>query len=162
MDSRDGGVRARTMEVVAAAVLAAIGFLAVADSLRIGIAWGAEGPQSGTFPFWIGSLLILSSLATLLRAAFTPSRAMFASFAELRSITRILLPAAVFVVAIQVIGLYVPAALLIAWFMVRLGDHGLVVSLVSGAAAAVIVFVVFETWFLVALPKGPVEAMLGY
>ncbi|WP_297855419.1 tripartite tricarboxylate transporter TctB family protein [Elioraea sp.] len=155
-------MRRRTMEVAAAAAFAAIGILAVADSLRVGITWGADGPQSGTFPFWIGCLLILSSLATLLRAALTPSRALFASAAELRSVARILLPAAAFVAAIQAIGLYVPAAALIAWFLVRLGGHGPAVALASGVVAAALIFVAFELWFLVALPKGPIEAALGY
>ena len=32
----------------------------------------------------------------------------------------------------------------------------------AGLATALVAFVVFEEWFLVALPKGPVEAWLGY
>ena len=32
----------------------------------------------------------------------------------------------------------------------------------AGLAAALVVFVTFEIWFLVALPKGPLEAALGY
>ena len=38
----------------------------------------------------------------------------------------------------------------------------LVVSFPSGALAAGVAFAIFEIWFLVALPKGPLETYLGY
>jgi hypothetical protein len=31
-----------------------------------------------------------------------------------------------------------------------------------GIAAPLVLFLMFEQWFLVPLPKGPIEAMLGY
>ncbi len=33
---------------------------------------------------------------------------------------------------------------------------------VATAAAWIVAFVIFEIWFLVALPKGPLEEFLGY
>jgi hypothetical protein len=162
MADHQGGVRARTAELVAAAAIAALGVLVVADAYRIGIAWDLDGPQSGTFPFWTGLTLIAASLVTFTFAALTRSRAMFATSEELVRVARLFLPASVFVAAVLVIGLYLPAAALVAWFMVVIGGYRLITAALSGLAASTVIFVVFETWFLVALPKGPVEALLGY
>jgi hypothetical protein len=46
--------------------------------------------------------------------------------------------------------------------MIRFGGFRWASALPSGAAAALVAFAVFEIWFLVALPKGPVEGWLGY
>ncbi len=60
------------------------------------------------------------------------------------------------------IGLYLASALLITWFMTRIGDFRLLTAAATGIATALITFVVFEIWFLVALPKGPIETWLGF
>ena len=70
--------------------------------------------------------------------------------------------ASLFVVAIGWAGLYIPAALLIAWFMARLGGFSWRAGLLTGVCIAALAFVTFETWFLVPLPKGPVETWFGY
>ena len=56
----------------------------------------------------------------------------------------------------------VASALLVAWFMVRLGGFPWWKAAGAGVATALVAFVVFEEWFLVALPKGPIETWLGY
>jgi Na+/H+ antiporter NhaA len=66
------------------------------------------------------------------------------------------------VVLIKFIGLYVASALLIGWFMHRHGQHRTVTKIVVSVAVPLVVFVVFERWFLVPLPKGPLEALFGY
>lgn len=157
-----GGVRARTAELVATAAIAALGVLVVADSYRIGIAWDLDGPQSGTFPFWTGLIMIAASLVTFTLAALTRSRTMFATTGELASVARLFVPASLFVGAVLVIGLYLPAAALVAWFMAVIGGYRAITAAPSGLATSAVIFVVFETWFLVALPKGPIEALLGY
>jgi hypothetical protein len=56
----------------------------------------------------------------------------------------------------------VASALLIGWFMHRHGQHRLATKLAVPVAVPLVVFVVFERWFLVPLPKGPLEALFGY
>lgn len=146
------GVKAIAMEVVTALVLAAMGAVAVWDSRRIGAGWNEDGPQSGYFLFWIGLLLMAASLGTLVQAIRPgPGRdAVFVTW-----------PPIVYVVAIPVLGIYVASALLVAYCMVALGGFAWWVAGLSGIATAVVVFVTFELWFLVALPKGPIEELLG-
>lgn len=160
------GVRTVAVEVATSLVLAGVGAAAVWDSRRLGAGWGAEGPQSGYFPFWIGVVLAAASLGNLvlvLRAR--PGAAgggLFVTWPQLRLVLSVLLPTAIYVAAIPFTGLYLASAVLVAWFMIRLGGFRWWVAAGAGLATALVAFVVFEEWFLVALPKGPIETWLGY
>ena len=160
------GPSRRSMEAATATLLMAAGGIAIMDSLRIGAGWGADGPQSGYFPFWLGLILVGASLGNLLAALRPRGRARagapFASWAQLRMVAQVFVPTAVYVAAIPFTGIYLASAALIAFFMIRFGEFRWVTSVPAGAAAALTAFVVFEIWFLVALPKGPVESYLGY
>jgi hypothetical protein len=46
--------------------------------------------------------------------------------------------------------------------MAVIGGYRLLTAVLSGIATSAVIFMVFEIWFLVPLPKGPVEALLGY
>jgi hypothetical protein len=73
-----------------------------------------------------------------------------------------LAPAAAFVVLTQVVGLYVAAALYMGGYMRWIGRHTWVAVALVGLGFPLVTFVVFEKWFLVPMPKGPLEAWLGY
>ena len=167
-ETGEGGGRARgvrAVEIGTALVFGGLAVLAIWDSLRLGAGWGADGPRSGYFPFWLGVILLLASTANLAFAIRSRPRgrvAIFLTGEQARMVMRDFIPTCVYVAAILVIGIYLPSALLVAWFMTRMGGFGLPVSLASGAAASIITFVIFELWFLVALPKGPVETWLGF
>ncbi len=159
------GPSVKGMEIATAVALMTMGGIAIMDSLRIGAGWSSDGPQSGYFPFWLGVILVGASfvnLAMALRHQGKAQGALFATWPQLRMVGSVLLPTAVYVAVIPFAGIYVSSALLIAFFMIRFGEFRSVVSFPSGALAAGIAFVVFELWFLVALPKGPLETYLGY
>jgi putative tricarboxylic transport membrane protein len=166
-DSAQGGERAVAtwpVELVVAGLLAGIAVLVMADSWRVGIGWGLEGPQAGFFPFYVGLILLGAAGTTMATNLVATSRAR-GSFVDREGFGRVLsvlVPTVVFVVAVNWLGIYVAAALLIAFFMRRHGGFALAASLGLGAAIAVLVFVTFEVWFLMPLPKGPLEAALGY
>ena len=65
------GISTRTMEIAVALVLLAVSALVVFDSYRLGSKWGDDGPQSGYFPFYIGLLLGIASLATLVSSGWS-------------------------------------------------------------------------------------------
>jgi len=59
------------------------------------------------------------------------------------------------------LGIYLASALLIAGFMRWIGRYGWgLVALVS-IALPVVAYFTFEKWFLVPLPKGPIEDVFG-
>lgn len=165
-DAASRGPSVRTMEAVTATVLMAAGGIAIMDSLRIGAGWGADGPQSGYFPFWLGLILVGASLGNLVAALKPRGKAkpgaLFASWGQLRMVAQVFVPTAIYVAVIPFTGIYLASAILIAFFMIRFGEFRWITSVPAGVAAALTAFVVFEIWFLVALPKGPVETFLGY
>jgi riboflavin transporter FmnP len=77
---------------------------------------------------------------------------------------RVLAPATVFVLAIQVFGIYLAGAAYIGVFMRWLGRYSLVVSSAVGLAVMTFFFLLFEVWFKVPLYKGLLDplAFLGY
>ena len=158
----DDAVGVRWPELGVALLLMALALLVIADSLRVGIGWADDGPRAGYFPFYIGLTLLASSGWVALRQLLHWRRQqVFAQRQQLRRVGSVLLPMGVYVGLIALLGIYVPSALLIAYFMLRHGRHG--VALTAGVALGVplVFFVVFERWFLVPLPKGPLEALFG-
>jgi len=159
----DPSVATRWPELGVALLLAVLAVLVIADSLRVGIGWTEDGPRSGYFPFCVGLALLAASLWTAVAQLLRWSRIeAFARRGQLRLVLAVAWPMAVYAVLITVLGIYVASAVLIAWFMVRHGRHRL--PLTAGVALGVPLafFLVFERWFLVPLPKGPIEALLGF
>jgi putative tricarboxylic transport membrane protein len=152
----------RTADLTTALVLMAGGLLVIWDSLRLGIGWGTDGPASGFFPFWLAVLLILASAAIALQAGRRASRAPFVTRKQLGPVLTTLVPSAGFVVLTQFVGLYVGTALFMGFYMRRIGRYPWVVVLAVSVLFPLVTFVVFEKWFLVPMPKGPLESWLGY
>ncbi len=158
------GVRTRGPEAGVALFLMVLAGLVIYDSLRVGAGWGDDGPKSGYFPFYIGLILFASSGWVLLTQLLRWSRdhEIFVGRAQLRDVFAMLWPITVYVALIAFIGIYVASAALIAWFMLRHGKYRWVVSLPVAVAVPLLFFLVFERWFLVPLPKGPLERLLGF
>ncbi|KQU77961.1 tricarboxylate transporter [Rhizobacter sp. Root16D2] len=153
----------RWPEIGMAGVLAAIALIVIVDSLRVGIGWADDGPRAGYFPFYIGGLLLAASLAIVvgeLRRWRQPDPP-FAERAQLRSVVAVLLPMVVYVALIWGLGIYLASALLIGYFMRRHGQYRWPATAAVSVGVPLLLFAVFEKWFLVPLPKGPIEHLLG-
>jgi len=59
-------------------------------------------------------------------------------------------------------GIYAASALLIAFFMLWFGRYNWLFAIGIAVLVPVLTFLMFEIWFLVPLPKGPLENLLGY
>lgn len=160
-DTPSTGPRQHLVEVGVAAFMALLGVIAVIGSLRVGIGWGAEGPKSGFFPFWIGLIVIGTSLYNMVRAYTHGSRKLFANWYQIAQVLKVVLPLTIYVGAIPWIGIYVASTLLIAGFMHWIGRYGWLLTAAISISLPIIVYITFEIWFLVPLPKGPLEDMLG-
>jgi putative tricarboxylic transport membrane protein len=159
-----GRVSYWTMDVVVAAIMMGVGALVMAGSYDLGAGWSPTGPESGYFPFYIGVLILFSSTVTLLITLFTkrPDRTSFVEPEQFRRVLQVLIPSFIFAIAIKYIGIYVAGGLFIACFMWWLGKYSLLKTIMAGVLVPLVLFIVFEMWFLVPLPKGPVEAFFGY
>jgi hypothetical protein len=141
--------------------IGALGAIAMIGSLQVGIGWGAEGPKSGFFPFWIGLIVVLASVRNFWRAmAIAPAR-LFAEWSQIAQVRKVVIPMIVYVAAVPWLGIYVSSALLIAGFMRWLGRYGWLLTLAVAILLPTAIYVTFEDWFLVPLPKGPLEDLLG-
>ena len=163
-DRADATVGTRWFEMTVALLLMAIGGLVVFDSLRVGIDWADDGPRSGYFPFYIGVLLLGASGWIALSQIFrwTQEDPVFAERGQLALVIAVLVPMAVYVGGIFLLGIYVASAILIGYFMFRYGKYRAVVALPVAIGVPLVFFLVFERWFLVPLPKGPLEQLLGF
>ena len=156
----------RTMEIVVALALLLASAIVIYDSARLGFSWlENEGPASGYFPFYIALIMAGSSLVTLIRAILARDGAGSESFVSKTAFLRVLavlIPAIIFVAAIQFLGLYIASAIFITAFMLTLGRESIIKSAIIGISVPLALFVLFEIWFLEPLPKGPVEHFFGY
>ena len=71
-------------------------------------------------------------------------------------------PLVLYVAAIGFVGLYVASALFVVWFMLTLGSFRWWSVVLAGVLVPLVAFWIFEVQFRVPLPKGPLEAWLGY
>lgn len=152
----------RAAEVGTSVVFILLGALVAWDSLRLGIGWGLDGPGSGFFPFWMAVIMIAASAVIVIRASRRADTKPFVTRESLGQVLKVLLPATALVLLTQLIGLYVASALYLAFNMRWIGRRSWPAIAVVSIGFAVITFLVFETWFLVPMPKGPLESRLGY
>ena len=152
----------RAADLLTAAVLMAGALLVVWDALRLGIGWGSDGPKSGFFPFWLAVLVLLACLGIARQALQRIARPAFVTPEQLRPVLQMFLPAVGYVAVMPWTGLYVASALYLGGYMRWLGGYRWRVAAPVALGFAAAAFVVFETWFLVPMPKGPLEAWLGY
>jgi hypothetical protein len=160
-DPDTAGPRQRHVEMGVAAFMLVLGAITIIGSLQVGIGWAAEGPQSGFFPFWIGVLIVATSGFNLVRAYARPSRKVFAEWGQIAQVLKVVWPMAIYVAAVPWLGIYLASFLLIAGFMRWIGRYGWVLTLVVSLGLQIVTYVTFEKWFLLSLPKGPIEDLLG-
>jgi putative tricarboxylic transport membrane protein len=157
------GVSRRLVELVVALALIGLGALVIVDSLRVGASWGDDGPQAGYFTFYIGCLLCLAG-AWIFVHELMVERAdpVFATLVQIRHVAFVLGPAIAYVALAAFLGIYVASAMFLAAFMHWQGRlrWALIAPIALGVPLAM--FLLFERWFLVPLPKGPLEAWLGF
>ena len=158
-------VSVRAMDLGVAAALFLVAVVVMADSLRLGVGWReSEGPTAGYFPFYIGLFLAVASGINFGRAWIDRASATrtFVTRMAIARVLAMLLPFAGYVLALSYIGIYVASAFYIALFMWWFGRYTPSRGIAVGVGIATVLFLMFEVWFLVPLPKGPFEHLLGY
>jgi hypothetical protein len=159
------GVSRRTVELIVAAGIFIIGLAIIGDSIHLGIGWSNKSPEPGYFPVRVGCILALASIGIGLQALFDKSSAAmqeFVSWERFRLVLAVFIPTVVYVVLMALIGIYVASALFIAGFMAASRKFNWLSTLAISVGSMCAVFWLFEIEFLVPLPKGPLEAWLGY
>jgi hypothetical protein len=151
----------RGVEIGVAAFLALLGLITIIGSLQVGIGWGLEGPKAGFFPFYLGVLIVIASAINFVPIMMARSDVLFAEWSQLKQVMAVVVPTAIYVAFIPYIGIYVASVLLIAIFMKWLGRYGWSLAIAVSVGVTVLNYLMFEKWFLVPLPKGPLEDFFG-
>jgi putative tricarboxylic transport membrane protein len=153
----------RSVEIGVAVFMALLALIGIYGSLKVGIGWGDEGPRAGFFPFYVSLVVLLSCAVNLLTVLATPEQGkVFAEWGQLRQVISVLVPTIIYVALVPFLGMYVASALLIAFFMRWFGNYAWHIVVAVAVVVPVLTFLMFEIWFLVPLPKGPLESFLGY
>ena len=156
----------RALELATAVLTGSFGVAVVVQSLDNGIGWSSAGVDSGTFPFVIGLVIVLGSLYNLVRGALPATSLASVPIAitqvELRRLAGLFVPAAIFVAAIPLLGMYLASALYIFAVLAIPRHQSLLRSLAMAAATALALYVVFERMFQVSLPHGAFAAAFGF
>jgi putative tricarboxylic transport membrane protein len=154
----------RTVEIVVALLLLAGCAIVVYDSMRVGISWReGEGPAPGYFPFYVAVVLAIASVVNLVSALRGHGAGeIFVSLRPFGRVLAVLVPSIVYVALIEYLGIYVASAIFIVGFMVAIGRQNPLKAIAVGVFVPACLFLMFEKWFLVPLPKGPLEAYFGF
>jgi len=156
--------RQKSAELGVAALFFVLGAIVVYDSVRLGFGWQeVHGPRPGYFPFYIGLIICISAVVNAARALLVPAdkNKAFVQVGQFRLVLSVLVPTAIYAAAVTWIGIYLASILFIGFFMRWLGKYPWWKVLAVSLATVVAFYVIFEIWFKVPLPKGPVESWLG-
>jgi hypothetical protein len=160
------GIATYIVEAIIACAILVMGLVVIFGSRTLGSGWTSDGPGAGYFPFYIGLILCVSGAGTLYQALFGKNKntEVFVDGHQIRRVLSVFIPACIYVLAVQFIGLYVASAIYIALFMIILGEFSPVKSIITALVVTVLFFFMFEVWFKVPLFKGLFDPLrfLGY
>jgi hypothetical protein len=152
----------KSAEIAVAALFLLLGAIVVYDSVRLGARWGEDGPQAGYFPFYIAVFVCLSSAINLALALLKKGEdRAFVGVGQLKLVLAVLVPSILYVGLVGWLGIYVASAVFVAFFMRWLGKYPWWKVAAVSVGNSVVFFLIFEMWFKVPLPKGPLEKLLG-
>jgi hypothetical protein len=154
----------RGVDIAVSLLLLAFAALMAWDNWRTGMGWASDGPKAGYFPFYLSILLGAASLFGLFKSLLSRAGAdhPFVNRDQLRRVMQVLVPTFVFCLLTQWLGIYVASFLLIVGFMRFIGRIAWWKSLLTSFIFSAAMFVTFDLAFDVIMPKGPIEALLGY
>ena len=169
-------ISVRTMDIIVALLFLFGSAVVLYDANRLGFGWReGEGPASGYFPFYVALIMAGASAINLLRAVLRMEPEADGTFVSRRAFGRVLavlVPTVVYValiggvslgpIEVPRLGIYVASGIFMFAFMIAIGRENPFKAAGVAAALPFALFLMFEKWFLVPLPKGPLEAWLGF
>ena len=155
----------RLIELTVSSATFIIGLAIITDSVHLGIGWTNNSPEPGYFPFRVGVILAIASLGIAIQSRLDRSPHIdypFVTWARFKLVLAVFVPTALYVVGVATVGMYVSSAFFIAAFMLVSGRFNFLTTIAVSVGTALVLFFLFEIEFLVPLPKGPLEAWLGF
>lgn len=156
-------VRTAELLMAIATVLMSIALMVKAADNRIDWVEG-RGPGAGFWPFWLSGILLLASLATLVRwfLRLTPESRNTEPYIDPEALylVGITVAALVFLLgATHVIGLYFSLMIFLLFYIKVVGGHSWTATLSVIVGAPISIFMLFEYALTIPLPKGISEPL---
>lgn len=149
----------RRAETVAALVMTVGATVLVREAHRLPVGWTGSGPGAGFFPFWLAigvgicaALIFLRSL----RATAPDNGRPFIPPAAWRPLLIAFLPMAGMIALVKYLGIYLGGALYLAGYMRFVGRHRPLSILLVSILLPLSLFLIFERWFILPMPKGSI------
>jgi len=156
-------LRYKAAELAVAGFVFVLGAIVIFDSVRLGARWSADGPESGYFPFYLGVIICAASAINMVQALRMQEakNRTFVEIGQLKLVLSVLIPSAVFAGLVGWLGIYVSAVIYVGFFMRWLGKYPWWKLATVALGNSTVFYLIFEVWFKIPLPKGPIEALLG-
>jgi len=155
----------RAERLMAAALLVGAAVM-VYESRLLPVGWTGIGPGAGFFPFWLSIGVLLTAAVVLVQslrlqqaprggAPFIPAHAW-------KPLSVVFLPMVAVIALLNLLGIYLGGAIYLAGYMWLVGRHRLVPIVLVSVLVPLVLFFIFERWFLLPLPKGVILETLLY
>ncbi len=148
----------RAETLVALGLVLGAGLL-VREALRLPVAWTGAGPGAGFFPFWLAVGVAASAVVVFvksLRGLTTGPRAPFIPGRAWKPLLIAFLPMVAVIAVIGTLGIYLGGALYLAGYMWFVGRHRWTQVVLVSVLVPLVLFLIFERWFLLPMPKGSI------
>ena len=156
----------RALELSTATLTGSFGIAVAVSSLDNGIGWSSAGVDAGTFPFLTGVIIVLGSLFNLGLGALGRGTLAKITVAitrgEMRRLAGLFVPAALFVAAIPMVGMYLASAGYVFAVLALPKRQSILHALLIAVATSLALYVIFERMFQVSLPHGALATAFGY
>lgn len=156
----------RRAETIVAAVLTLFGLAIIREATKLPVGWTGIGPGSGFFPFWLSIGVTLTSAIILTQSLRAPRTAeddeAFIPRTAWKPLLIVLLPMVAVIAALNWLGIYIGGGLYLAGYMRLVGRFRWPMVALISVVIPLVLFFIFEKWFLLPLPKGSILETLLY
>jgi hypothetical protein len=137
------------------------------EALRLPIRWTDVGPGAGFFPFWLALGVSICAVIVFLQSLRAPAAASSGKMAFIpagawKPLLIVFLPMAAVVALIDSLGIYIGGALYLGGYTWLVGRHRWVTVVLVSVLVPLVLFFLFEKWFLLPMPKGRILEYLLY
>jgi putative tricarboxylic transport membrane protein len=148
----------RRADIIVGFGMMLVGFIALADAIRLGFGWGMSGPEAGFFPFYLGLCIVVCTVFIVGKAIKTYRREGHGKPlippGGLTQILWILVPAIGVVLLTELIGLHLATLVYLAFNIKVLGRMGWVKVVLISVLVPLSMYIVFDKVFQIPLPEG--------
>jgi putative tricarboxylic transport membrane protein len=148
----------RKANIIVAMILMLVGFIVVADAIRLGFGWGLGGPEPGFFPLLMGLGIIICTFFIVRKGIRVyrkdgPGKRLIVA-GGLTQILWVFIPASGMVLLTELVGLHLATVFYLAFSMGVVGKMRWFTVLLVSILVPFSVFIVFDKLFLIPLPEG--------